>query len=662
VTEVKIDIDALQELVTALGSAQPKITGASGEIRGKLESVGLSTTSVAQLTWGGTVDAWITTWLRDLNRRLSLARMIQASTPGLTVVSFDDSVLATTSDAEVKKQVSALLDKMKVGDQDYDPRNVDPEVLRILEQNALDPYFAAELARRLGPEALDRYLKVVNRGLSAPAMIDKEPAQAKADYVNLLNSLGLTLGLASQGTGDVKVPGMGMAWANFIEKSALGHSGAANRLSLVIARGQWSDQFLIEVYQGVRRADGTGGAATWAVAPPENAFDPDPGIPGFYTENDPLRGIFTALQSNPRAMAKLFTGGEQKTITVDGKQVEVNAELYTLMRDRQWDSAGVIPESKSAIAAFSEALRRTIGSPPQEGETAYQLLLGRDVTNLGAFMEAEVKAAQEKAGPVWKQIAHTVLDLAGMIPVIGEPVDGVNGLWYYADGDIVNGSLSMGSMIPFVGWGATGGKWTRRVLTADELATLNDLAKVEERTRVFAKDGRLLDLTADLANPNTYRFEGFLSKTELILWSGERSFMRRVLAGNRFNLYAAPKYQFAEIHMAQRGRGGGRLRLDSYTPGVAIVSRKLTQFSQISEKTAFKYLDEFLTKYPVGAKLADTPRNQKLGIAGDTLDGQMYLEVPPQIGGKIDQRILDYASKNHIIIRDVNGVPYNALP
>jgi hypothetical protein len=104
------------------------------------------------------------------------------------------------------------------------------------------------------------------------------------------------------------------------------------------------------------------------------------------------------------------------------------------------------------------------------------------------------------------------------------------------------------------------------------------------------------------------------------------------------------------------------LRLDSYTPGVAIVSRKLTQFSQISEKTAFKYLDEFLTKYPVGAKLADTPRNQKLGIAGDTLDGQMYLEVPPQIGGKIDQRILDYASKNHIIIRDVNGVPYNALP
>ena len=43
---------------------------------------------------------------------------------------------------------------------------------------------------------------------------------------------------------------------------------------------------------------------------------------------------------------------------------------------------------------------------------------------------------------------------------------------------------------------------------------------------------------------------------------------------------------------------------------------------------------------------------------GDKLKGQMILEVPEQ-KEKISPKVLDYAKKNDIIIRDVNGKIYN---
>ena len=43
---------------------------------------------------------------------------------------------------------------------------------------------------------------------------------------------------------------------------------------------------------------------------------------------------------------------------------------------------------------------------------------------------------------------------------------------------------------------------------------------------------------------------------------------------------------------------------------------------------------------------------------GNILDGQMILEVPVQ-EAKISAKVLDYAKKNDIIIRDVNGKIYN---
>ena len=106
------------------------------------------------------------------------------------------------------------------------------------------------------------------------------------------------------------------------------------------------------------------------------------------------------------------------------------------------------------------------------------------------------------------------------------------------------------------------------------------------------------------------------------------------------------------------------VRLDSYVPNTEIVSRKYTQFDEVSEETAIRYLKELSNKYSPGSIIADVPSNNTgsnkniFELNGDNvLRGQMILEVPVQ-KAEIPPNVLDYAKKKAIIIRDVNGKIY----
>lgn len=55
-------------------------------------------------------------------------------------------------------------------------------------------------------------------------------------------------------------------------------------------------------------------------------------------------------------------------------------------------------------------------------------------------------------------IAHTTLDVAGMIPVIGEAADGLNAVVYLAEGNKAMAAVSLAAMIPVAGNAVTGGK------------------------------------------------------------------------------------------------------------------------------------------------------------------------------------------------------------
>jgi hypothetical protein len=58
---------------------------------------------------------------------------------------------------------------------------------------------------------------------------------------------------------------------------------------------------------------------------------------------------------------------------------------------------------------------------------------------------------------------HSVFDGLGLIPGAGEVFDGANAVIYASRGKTFEASLSLGAMIPFIGWSATGGKLARKV-------------------------------------------------------------------------------------------------------------------------------------------------------------------------------------------------------
>ncbi len=72
--------------------------------------------------------------------------------------------------------------------------------------------------------------------------------------------------------------------------------------------------------------------------------------------------------------------------------------------------------------------------------------------------------AVSKEPGLFSDITHGVLDVVGMIPVVGELADGANALFYLAEGNKTDAALSAAAMIPIAGWAATGAKVVRKGL------------------------------------------------------------------------------------------------------------------------------------------------------------------------------------------------------
>jgi hypothetical protein len=77
---------------------------------------------------------------------------------------------------------------------------------------------------------------------------------------------------------------------------------------------------------------------------------------------------------------------------------------------------------------------------------------------------------------------QNALNFGGMVPVFGEPIDGVNGIIYYIRGDKVNAALSAGSMIPFIGNGVAGAKIVKNGANVfkDAVNVANGIKKFEQ--------------------------------------------------------------------------------------------------------------------------------------------------------------------------------------
>ncbi|MFD1434306.1 hypothetical protein ACFQ5F_05125 [Kroppenstedtia eburnea] len=86
--------------------------------------------------------------------------------------------------------------------------------------------------------------------------------------------------------------------------------------------------------------------------------------------------------------------------------------------------------------------------------------------------------------------------------------------------------------------------------------------------------------------------------------------------------------------------------------------------ADIQYQTARNYMNEFLTKYAPGTNIKDVPTQRKGsghqndGLAGESLEGDMILEVPVQ-KKPVPRNVREYATDHDIIIRDEKGKVYN---
>ncbi|WP_281964979.1 hypothetical protein [Serinicoccus marinus] len=348
---------------------------------------------------------------------------------------------------------------------------------------------------------------------------------------------------------------MGEAWADHIEQ-APPSNGTAQRLSLVISRGTFSTDLLGTVHERMVELEGDGGAEYWT--PGDFVYDPDPAkSPVSNLVMDPFGALYQGMGNNPEALQQVFAEGETVTVETDDGPMEVDARLWETLRYRGMD--------EYAVTQLVTGLQSGLAAPPVEGSQAWQPGLVEDLEGLVAAIEREARIAEENKPPWWSQAGHLVLDVVGMLPIVGEPADLLNGLSYTAEGNYVDAGLSAAGAVPVVGWFSVGGKWVKRALTVDELATIE----------------RLADNGTD---------------------------MSRLLPGGRLPTSA----------------------------------------------------DELVTKYPDGATVADVPSTRASGLAGQRLEGEVVLQVPPHAGGTIPDEVAEYAFENNVRIVDVNGFDYTA--
>jgi len=105
----------------------------------------------------------------------------------------------------------------------------------------------------------------------------------------------------------------------------------------------------------------------------------------------------------------------------------------------------------------------------------------------GAAKDAGKTVSKTVSDASISDIGHTALDVAGMVPVIGEAADLANAGWYLAEGDKTNAALSAAGAIPFAGNAATAAKWGKKAVDAADL--VGDAAKVADKAGDVVKAG-----------------------------------------------------------------------------------------------------------------------------------------------------------------------------
>jgi hypothetical protein len=151
-------------------------------------------------------------------------------------------------------------------------------------------------------------------------------------------------------------------------------------------------------------------------------------------------------------------------------------------------------------------------TPADAGSAAQQeLLCGSGGAACPAPKPAQASGSGEYGGvpsATWKEAGHTALDGAGMIPAVQEVANGINAVWYAAEGDWTNAGISAAGMIPIAGDVAIGARLVAKGAAAvKDMRTAESVGKAAnelgEGATQLVKDAKQTDQVPTAGPPTT---------------------------------------------------------------------------------------------------------------------------------------------------------------
>ena len=129
-----------------------------------------------------------------------------------------------------------------------------------------------------------------------------------------------------------------------------------------------------------------------------------------------------------------------------------NARYYDATIGRFLSPDSVMPDitNPQSLNRYSYVFNNPLKYNDPTGNWPDWSKIGKAISN---SVQAAVNVVKQNIDTV-----QTVLDVAGMVPVVGEAFDAVNGAIYTARGDYANAALSFAACVPVVGSAATGVK------------------------------------------------------------------------------------------------------------------------------------------------------------------------------------------------------------
>ncbi|MFI9836323.1 hypothetical protein ACIHFD_04780 [Nonomuraea sp. NPDC051941] len=316
----------MTQLIAEIKRLQQSFSEADAQIQGALSSIGTTVSGPGLLKDIGFQAAQ---HVPSLQRRLDLIISTQKIGLDKGVVWADETLWVSSSPASGAAAAKSVADRLRQAGKDVSASSKEAlghEVLELLEKYQHDPYFAVAFAKEMPPKELKALLRdLYGRNPYGPGTSGSVPSP---EVDRLLRVLSVTLGTASRGAGDSKLP------KGYVDELIASDATPANGeiVDELLRYGKFDDAFLREVANKVFDNEQKPATERQEIV----RFGP---------------GLAAALANNPRVTQDFFTDPARRPLSF-------------LMRENTWSDGG------KELGRAIEAATRTFRDHGQSPETS----------------------------------------------------------------------------------------------------------------------------------------------------------------------------------------------------------------------------------------------------------------------------------------------------